>query len=585
LRFCENQNEKIGHRHSLDCSPVGDSMPANQAKFGGTVIQGAFPHGLPPVLQALMAVPTLNPNPAKAPLPFAGQSVQAKSAGPAKVITPPPVRFPNQSTPTVQPKPAAVTPAKSPTRFTVPLPTPVAPPKVAAPAAAQAKAVQLSGGGQAFQVPPTLNLTNLAGGQRLPEAVQKKMEAFFGTSFDDVRVHVGPQAASIGALAFTHGTNLYFAPGQYNPTTTQGQQLLGHELTHVVQQRVHRVRNPFGAGIAVVQDRRLEAEAERMAPLAAAHEMPLQGKMSAFATVTPTTTQKPGVYGGNRHALEPQAMRCAAVLQRHITVGEPYELGTLIERMKAEESVVWHDEYIPILKELDTANSTFPTLSDLLLRLGGILVAQSSLGGKRELVPDSDAGYIPIYGPTPSKEPKGVFVLYRTMSANGIQRILRSLSLGKGPGLGNKRHKETRIPVGENFFATDLDYATMYTTKGKRNKKGTFTVRFGLKSDIRETLLVNPEFARAHESAFKTPGVEKLKKMRPGERGTVIVKDESLKKGSLKTSRNYGIRDTENPEAENNPYTIFNKAIISINLIGKWEDLTPDLVAMLVQSL
>jgi hypothetical protein len=101
-------------------------------------------------------------------------------------------------------------------------------------------------------------------GQPLPESVQKKMEVFFNTSFADVRVHVGHEASSIGALAFTHGTDLYFAPGQYNPQSAQGQQLLGHELTHVLQQRAGRVRNPLGAGIAVVQDPALEAEAERM---------------------------------------------------------------------------------------------------------------------------------------------------------------------------------------------------------------------------------------------------------------------------------------------------------------------------------
>ena len=98
------------------------------------------------------------------------------------------------------------------------------------------------------------------------------MESFFGTSFGDVRVHVGAQAASIGALAFTHGSNLYFAPGQYNPNTAHGQQLLGHELTHVLQQRSGRVKNPFGSGVAVVQDRSLEAEADRMGQRAAAHE-------------------------------------------------------------------------------------------------------------------------------------------------------------------------------------------------------------------------------------------------------------------------------------------------------------------------
>ena len=95
------------------------------------------------------------------------------------------------------------------------------------------------------------------------------MGKVLGADFSDVRVHVGPEASSIGAIAFTWGSDIYFAPGQYNPDTMQGRMLLGHELTHVVQQRDGRVSNPYGSGVAVVQDRALEAEADRMGMLAA----------------------------------------------------------------------------------------------------------------------------------------------------------------------------------------------------------------------------------------------------------------------------------------------------------------------------
>ena len=140
--------------------------------------------------------------------------------------------------------------------------------------------------GNAFRVPPTVNLSNPGQGRPLPEAVRQQMESFFQTDFSDVRVHVGGQANAIGAVAFTLGSDLYFAPGQYNPNTSHGQQLLGHELTHVVQQRAGRVRNPFGSGVAVVQDPGMEAEAERMSIQAAAHRVPVQAKMAA--------QQKPG---------------------------------------------------------------------------------------------------------------------------------------------------------------------------------------------------------------------------------------------------------------------------------------------------
>ena len=105
--------------------------------------------------------------------------------------------------------------------------------------------------------------------QRMPEAIQLKMESLFKTSFSDVRIHVGPDAGLIGASAFTQGSDVFFAPGQYNPNTPGGQRLLGQQLAHVVQQRTGRARNPFGSGVAVVNDPMLKAEAEMMGARAA----------------------------------------------------------------------------------------------------------------------------------------------------------------------------------------------------------------------------------------------------------------------------------------------------------------------------
>ncbi len=126
-------------------------------------------------------------------------------------------------------------------------------------------AAQLSPNSQAFQTPPGfLEGKEQSPGQELPAPVQRKMEAFFNADFSDVRVHVGGEAQAIGALAFTIGSDLYFAPGQYEPHSARGQELIGHELAHVMQQRAGRVANPFGSGVAVVQDPALEDEANRL---------------------------------------------------------------------------------------------------------------------------------------------------------------------------------------------------------------------------------------------------------------------------------------------------------------------------------
>lgn len=122
-------------------------------------------------------------------------------------------------------------------------------------------------GMEAFEV----NLQRKSGGWILPKEVQRKMEAALGGDFSDVRIHVGSEVAAIGAIAFTWGSDIHFAPGYYNPHSIQGQQLLGHELAHVLQQRAGRVHNPFGNGTAVVQDQALEAEADRLGMKAAMH--------------------------------------------------------------------------------------------------------------------------------------------------------------------------------------------------------------------------------------------------------------------------------------------------------------------------
>lgn len=77
-------------------------------------------------------------------------------------------------------------------------------------------------------------------GNRIDKSTQQFMEAGFGADFSGVRVHTDRNAVqmseAIQARAFTHGNNIYFNSGQYNPNTREGKRLLAHELTHTVQQ-------------------------------------------------------------------------------------------------------------------------------------------------------------------------------------------------------------------------------------------------------------------------------------------------------------------------------------------------------------
>lgn len=66
------------------------------------------------------------------------------------------------------------------------------------------------------------------------------MESRFGYDFSRVRIHSGERAAesarAVNALAYTLGKNVVFGAGQYEPSSTKGQRLLAHELTHTIQQ-------------------------------------------------------------------------------------------------------------------------------------------------------------------------------------------------------------------------------------------------------------------------------------------------------------------------------------------------------------
>ena len=111
------------------------------------------------------------------------------------------------------------------------------------------------------------------GGAALPDPVRLKMETSFGEDFSSVRVHQDSSAASLGALAYARGTDVHFAPGQYDPGSAAGQSLIGHELAHVVQQRAGRVTGvQTKAGVAINSDPALEAEADEMGARAARGE-------------------------------------------------------------------------------------------------------------------------------------------------------------------------------------------------------------------------------------------------------------------------------------------------------------------------
>ena len=89
--------------------------------------------------------------------------------------------------------------------------------------------------------------TARGGGQPMAENVRGPMESAFGADFSGVRVHTDSRSdslnQSIQARAFTTGQDVFFRGGEYSPGSSGGQELLAHELTHVVQQNGSAVQS------------------------------------------------------------------------------------------------------------------------------------------------------------------------------------------------------------------------------------------------------------------------------------------------------------------------------------------------------
>src|SRR6185312_16261087 len=93
-------------------------------------------------------------------------------------------------------------------------------------------------------------------GNPLPLKTMNEMNSSFGVDFSLVRVHKDREAINMNkelqAHAFTHGSDIYFNDGKFNPENSEGKFLLAHELTHVIQQnssiQTKKIQRKIGDG-------------------------------------------------------------------------------------------------------------------------------------------------------------------------------------------------------------------------------------------------------------------------------------------------------------------------------------------------
>jgi hypothetical protein len=118
-------------------------------------------------------------------------------------------------------------------------------------------------------------------GSTLDASVRRQLSEALGADPGEIRVHADAEAdalsRSLGARAFTSGSDIFFGRGAFDPASPEGFELLLHESTHVLQQAegpVAGTATPDGAlaisdpGDAFEQAASSKAQAQAVAPAA-----------------------------------------------------------------------------------------------------------------------------------------------------------------------------------------------------------------------------------------------------------------------------------------------------------------------------
>ncbi len=111
-------------------------------------------------------------------------------------------------------------------------------------------------------------------GRPMDEAARGIMEIRLGHDLGDVRLHTDHAAAqsaeALHAEAFTSGSDIILGQEHRNLSSAEGQQLLAHELAHVVQQRDGGANSPAPQHERQAEQVAAAVSAGRMAPVASA---------------------------------------------------------------------------------------------------------------------------------------------------------------------------------------------------------------------------------------------------------------------------------------------------------------------------
>ncbi|WP_064013724.1 eCIS core domain-containing protein [Deinococcus puniceus] len=211
-------------------------------------------------------------------------------------------------------------------------------------------------------------------GNPLPAAIQRHLEQGLNHDLSRVRIHDDAEAdkltKKVNALAFTTGTDIYFRSGHFNPNSQSGLELLGHEVTHTVQQSKGNV----GAGVD--PDAGLESEARQMGQ-----------KLATLPVKQAPNPHAPGVYTHSAALKRVQTGAAHALSLKPLTDLQPTSLQRL------GNPLTWVADQAK--SGLASALTRIPGYRELTMAFGRDLVTGKTMAANPNAILDALAGWVP----------------------------------------------------------------------------------------------------------------------------------------------------------------------------------------------
>ncbi len=218
------------------------------------------------------------------------------------------------------------------------------------------------------------------GGSPLDNTFRAKVEPAMGADFSGVKVHTDAEAdrlnRSIQAKAFTTGQDIFFKKGEYEPGSQQGQELLAHELTHVVQQK----------GVTVARERiGFKHEQPSISPKITPSSSRLQrrrftaGRPPRLVFQTRSIPQwRRFLQGSNRDQIATELnWLMGLATERHLYSAIPSERQRQEEEFRSVRPEVGNYEYVGLMVALlDTPNIHLLASTPEIAQATGILLPQ-----------------------------------------------------------------------------------------------------------------------------------------------------------------------------------------------------------------